>query len=144
MSPNIPGNVCVKEMWMWNQSKILSCCFCVWQGESKIPLRSPSGVKGGKGLCGLVCVECLQMIVLMVVLLMYFSLMGSMVLVLTRVRSILGNGYEGSVSPDFIFLFLMFIKGMGGQPEFKIFLRNPRGGKIILRSSVSSSAWECA
>ena len=39
------------------------------------------------------------MIVLMVVLLMYFSLMGSMVLILTRVRSILGNGYEGSVSP---------------------------------------------
>ena len=98
---------------MWNQSKILSCCFCVWQGESKIPLRNPSGVKGGKGLCGLVCVECLQMIVLMVVLLIYFSLMGSMVLVLTRVRSILGNGYEGSVSPRLHFFVFDVYQGNG-------------------------------
>ena len=98
---------------MWNQSKILSCCFCVWQGESKIPLRNPSGVKRGKGLCGLVCVECLQMIVLMVVLLIYFSLMGSMVLVLTRVRSILGNGYEGSVSPRLHFFVFDVYQGNG-------------------------------
>ena len=36
---------------------------------------------------------------------------------------------------DFIFLFLMLIKEMRRQGEFKIFLREPRDGKILLRPS---------
>ena len=38
---------------------------------------------------------------------------------------------------DFIFLFLMLIKGMRRRCVFKIFLRDPRDGKILLRSSAS-------
>ena len=37
----------------------------------------------------------------------------------------------------FIFLFLMLIKGMRRRCEFRIFLRDPRDGKILLTSSVS-------
>ena len=37
---------------------------------------------------------------------------------------------------DFIFLFLMLMKAMKRRGEFKIFLRDPRDGKILLRFSV--------
>ena len=46
---------------------------------------------------------------------------------------------------DFIFLFLMIIKGMRRRWEFKIFLRDPRNKKSFLRSSTSCSKnvlWE--
>ena len=38
---------------------------------------------------------------------------------------------------DFIFLFLMLIKGMKRRDEFNIFLRDSRDGKILPRSSGS-------
>ena len=41
------------------------------------------------------------------------------------------------VSQDFICLFLMLIKEMRTRGEFKISLRDPRDGKILLKSSTS-------
>ena len=38
---------------------------------------------------------------------------------------------------DFIFLFPMLINGMRRRYEFKVFLHDPRDGRILLRSSVS-------
>ena len=38
---------------------------------------------------------------------------------------------------DFIFLFLMLIKGAKGRDEFKIFLRGRSDGKTLPRSSAS-------
>ena len=38
---------------------------------------------------------------------------------------------------DFIFSFLVLIKGMSRRSEFKISLRDPSGGEILLRSSAS-------
>ena len=45
-------------------------------------------------------------------------------------------GDAGSVQ-DFIFLFLIWIKGMRRPIEFKIFLCGPMEGKILLRSFMS-------
>ena len=38
---------------------------------------------------------------------------------------------------DFIFLFLVLIKELRRRDEFKISLSDPRGGRILLRSSAS-------
>ena len=50
--------------------------------------------------------------------------------------------YQSKRVQDFIFLFLILIKGMRRRGEFKIFISDPRNGKILFRSFASCSKIE--